>query len=322
MNRYVDERIAFSYPEGLRCTQKSGEYYLRRGPLHIFLQLPERDAWEISFRQAGHVRQVPRGSLDPQGQPIPTHDQWSEEYARHGFQGRANSILARTRSGEIAGKRLDLILRRGEWRICLRIDNQADFPLDLVEPILETMTFPGEELYEESRRVGPIKKKVASPYIVSLRHFPTFGRKGQRGRARYDVEYVGATASEEQLQAVGRLVSDEERLYEQAKLAIFRYYTERIYPLFSSETGRYDELWPYCHTAEEVMRLVRLSSLMVHEPREDRAVAIGLRFHCSWDEEHALGLRVMGSTIEAVGSDWVALDPGCDGWPELRAPSK
>ncbi len=66
------------------------------------------------------------------------------------------------------------------------------------------------------------------------------------------------------------------------------------------------------------MRLVKLASLMVHEPREDGAVAIGLRFHCSWDDEHGLGLRAVGSALEAIGTDFVALDSRADEWPEFR----
>lgn len=319
MNHYVDDRIAFSYPEDLRCThhRESDEYYLRRGPLHIFLQLPEQEDWEYSFNDAGRVRPVPLGSVDPQGRPIPTYDQWSEEYVRHGFRGRAKSTLSRNRFGQISGKQVDLVLRRGKWRICLRINDDKDYLLDRVDPFLQTLAFPGESLYLEAQRRGPIKKRTSSPYVVSLKHFPAFGRKGRKGRARYDVEYREDPPSDHQLQAVERFLDNEEALYEQAKIAIFRYYTERVYP-FVSEFGLYDELWPPCRTVEDAMRLVKLSSLMVHEPREDGAVAVGLRFHCSWDEEHGLGLRAVGSTIEAVGTDFVALDSGQDEWLEFR----
>src|SRR6185312_727209 len=134
-------------------------------------------------------------------------------------------------------------------------------------------------------------------YVTSLRYFPKFGRKGRTGHRKYDVEYGGDGVSDQQLQAVERFLGDEEALYEQARLAVFRYYTVEIYPM-ASKIGRCDDLWPPCETVEDVMRLVKFSSLMVHEPREDGAVAIGLRFHCSWDEEHALGLRAVGSTIE------------------------
>jgi hypothetical protein len=204
----------------------------------------------------------------------------------------------------------------------LRIGDDKDFPLNLVDSILETMAFPGEDHYVESHRLGRVKKEGPSPYVVSLRHFPRLGRKGRKGRAKFDVEYRGATVSDQQLRAVERLSGDEEGLYEEAKFAIFRYYSEHIYPLLSTEIGRDDELWPFCQTVEELMRLVKLSSLIVHEPREDGAVAIGLRFQCSWDEEHAMGLRAVGSTIEAVGSDFVALDSRADEWPEFRATSR
>lgn len=319
MNRYVDERIAFSYPEDLRCTRhrRPDQYHLRRGPFHIFVNLPEPGFWKSLFHDAGHVRQVPPGSVDPQGRPIPTHEERSEAYAGHGFQGRAKSMLSRNRSGEISGKQVDLVFRRGESRIWLRINDDRDFPLDRVDSLLESMAFPGEERYEEARRLGPIKKRVSSPYVVALRYFPGFGRKARKGRARFDVQYEGGAITDPQLRAVERLLDDEEQLYEQAKVAIFRYYTECIYPL-SSQLGRHDDLWPPCRTAEDVARLVKLSGLMVHEPREDGAVPIGLRFHCSWDEEHGLGLRAAGPTIEAVGTDFTALSPQGDEWPGFR----
>src|SRR5262249_51765376 len=161
----------------------------------------------------------------------------------------------------------------------------------------------GEERPAEFQRLGPIMQETPSPYTVSLRYFPKFGRKGRTGRGKYDVEYRDGDVSDQQLQAVERFLVAEEAIYEQAKLAIFRYYTKEIYPM-ASKIGRYDDLWPPCETVEDVMRLVKLSSLMVHEPREDGAVAIELRFHCSWDEEHAMGLRAVGSTIEAIGTDF------------------
>lgn len=67
------------------------------------------------------------------------------------------------------------------------------------------------------------------------------------------------------------------------------------------------------------MGLVKLSSLMVHEPRDDGAVAIGLRFHCSWDEEHGMGLRTVETTIEAIGTDFVALDSRLEEWPQFHS---
>jgi hypothetical protein len=217
---------------------------------------------------------------------------------------------------------VDLALSRGDWRIWLRIVDNKDFPLNLVDPILETMAFPGEALYVEAQRLGLIKMQAPSPYVVSLRRFSNFGRKVKQGRTKFDVEYRGAAVSDQQRQAVERLVGDEEQLYEEVRLAVFRYYSEYIYPLLTTEVGRNDKLWPFCQTVEEIMRLVKLSSLVVHEPREDGAIAIGLRFHCSWDEEHAMGLRAVGSGIEAVGSDFVALDSRGSGWPEFQAASR
>jgi hypothetical protein len=322
MNRHVDERIAFSYPENLKCTRepKSATYYLRRGSLHIIVTLPAEEFWQHLFNDAGHVYPVPRGNVDSEGQPIPSHDHWFEEYREHGFQGRANSILSRTRDDAISGKRLDLVLSRGERRIWLRVDYNQEFSLDLVDPILETIAFPGEERYVQAQQLGPVvKKQGPSPYVVSLGYFPKAGRKGGGKRAaKFDVEYPGATVSEPQLHAVQRLVADAERLYEQAARALFRYYTEYIYPLLSDQIGP-SMLWPSCRTVEEVMRLVKLSSLMVHEPRDDGAIAIGLRFHCSWDEEHGMGLRAVGSTIEAVGPDFVALGSRGGEWPGFQA---
>ena len=319
MNRYVDDRITFSYPAELRCTWHPGSrtYHLRRGSFHVFISLPEHDFWESLFNQVEFVSQDPRGSVDALGEPIPTNQEWAEDYAKHGFEGRARSTLGRDRFDQVFGKRVDLVVSRGERRIWLRIDSDKDFPLSLADPILQDMAFPDEETYAEALRLGPVKKLTPSPYVVSLKSFPRFGRRACKGRARYDVEYTGATVSDQQRQAVDRFVRDEEPLYEQAKLAVFRYYSETIYPM-TSQIGRYDDLWPSCQTVEEVMRLVKLSSLMVHEPREDGAVVIGLRFHCSWDVEHGLGLRAAGSTIEAVGTDFVALDSGSNEWPEFR----
>ncbi len=311
MNRYVDSRIAFSYPEDLRCTYhaRSREYHLRRGSFHLFLVLPSKEAWQNMFLQAGLDWQAPRIRVEGGGPPPPTFERWLEEYARHRFEGRVVHGLTRNGFGEIIIKRVDLFLNRGSRRIWLRMNDDRDFSLDRLDPILGSLAFRGEDLYQTSEQQGPVEQRVPSPYVVSLKHFPKFGRRPKKGLARYDVEYQGDPPSDQQIQAVERFLHDEEALYEQARLAIFRYYNERIYPLVSS-IGRQDELWPPCKTVEQVMRLVQLNSLMVHEPRDDGAIPIGLRFHCSWNEEDAMGLRVVGPNIEAVGTDSsVALDP-------------
>ena len=43
---------------------------------------------------------------------------------------------------------------------------------------------------------------------------------------------------------------------------------------------------------------------------------IGLRFDCDWDDEHGLGVRIVGREVEAVGTDYVALSPGLQEWPD------
>ena len=119
----------------------------------------------------------------------------------------------------------------------------------------------------------------------------------------------------------GDIVENEERLCEQAKHAAFRYYTEQIHPLVSSLIGRNDKLRPVCHSAEEVMPLIKLSSLLVHEPREDGAVPIGLRFSCSWDLEHGLGLRAVARRSRlSVPTQWPSIADAKE-WPEFQSPA-
>jgi hypothetical protein len=99
---------------------------------------------------------------------------------RISFEGRANFILSRTRDDQLCGKRVRLVLRRGEWRNWLNADHNQDFSLDLVDPILESIAFPGEEQYAEAERLGPVvQKQGPSPYDVSLRFFPKAFRKGE-----------------------------------------------------------------------------------------------------------------------------------------------
>src|SRR3954451_10158865 len=95
MNRHVDERITFTYPSELRCTwhPRSRSFHLRRGAFHVIIGLPEEELWESLFKDAQDIWQVPRGSVDAQGEPIPTHQQWVDDYAMYGFQGRARSTL-------------------------------------------------------------------------------------------------------------------------------------------------------------------------------------------------------------------------------------
>ncbi|MGC8641540.1 MAG: DUF6985 domain-containing protein [Isosphaeraceae bacterium] len=248
---------------------------------------------------------------------MPSQDQWVEEYHDHGFTGRANSIVVRSHLDQMIGKRVDLLLSRGERRISLRIDDNKEFSISFVDPILESMAFPGEARYEEALKLGPLKTQGKSPYVISLKYLTRFGRQAPKRGVKLDVEYRGPSISNQQVHAVESLIAAEERIYEQARRAIFRYYTERIYPLLSTQIGPMEELWPECQTVEQVVPLVKLGSLMVHEPRADGTVPIGLRFRCSWNEEDGMGLRVLGESIEAIGSDSVALDPGINEFPDF-----
>ena len=112
------------------------------------------------------------------------------------------------------------------------------------------------------------------------------------------------------------MVDNEKSVFHQSQKAVFRYYTEFVYPFFLKEglVPEGPDSIPRISSEQEILPLVKFSSVDVHEQQKDGTVPLGLRFYCNWDDEHGLGLRVIKDRVVAVGTDDVALSPDDFGW--------
>jgi hypothetical protein len=72
------------------------------------------------------------------------------------------------------------------------------------------------------------------------------------------------------------------------------------------------ELMPDVKSAEDLRRLIGLSSVNVHRVQKDRIPYVGFEFGCTWDPEHGLGVLMHGTrTVQIGGADtaillWIA----------------
>jgi len=327
MNLHFDNYIAFSYPEEffLEPYAPAHQYCLFHGHMSIFISLIHDDFdWRFRWQDAGRIVDMPDRQIVKDGIGIPGGKMSVEDFNRHGFQGRVKRTLFYDVDKKFSDKFVLAVLSKGSNRLEVRAQDRTDFPEEVLDHILGSLAFPGEEAYERAREQYGKQETKPPPNTVELRHFPGLGGSERRRPDRFRVVYEGKGMTAAQSEALHDLLKNEEAIFERTKRVIFRYYSETIYPLLESALGvawegeeGAEELLPTVREVRDVIPLVQLGSILVHEAREDGSVPVGLRFDCDWDPEHGLGVRVVGRKVEAVGSDYVALCPDLQEWPNL-----
>lgn len=319
MNLHVDEHIAFEYPEDylLNAYSDGHTYCLQRGNRFLSLRLLDQDPWwQFLKMQLFHPAQpsVPCTDGTPPG---PTDKKWIQDFKAYGFVGEACWFERISQQGDLILKAVDLFVSRGASRLHVKVSDTADFAQGVLDSALESVVFPGEQAYEAARKRGPRHVVKPSPYAVELRYLGEFGQSPKK-KVRFNVAYKGKNPVEIQTRAVNLLVRNEKVLFEKVKEAVFRYYTQVVYPILEESDlvcQETKEVFPKIKDVEQIVPLVGFGSFLVHEPREDGTVPVGLRLDCDWDVEHGLGVRVVGLEIEAIGMDQVALFPDHIEWP-------
>jgi hypothetical protein len=320
VNLHVDQHIAFEYPQDylLDVSSFGRQYCLRRGNRFLFLHLQDRRTWLLLKEQ--FLLRPKRPVLRRIGGPAaPTLKSWIHTFNAHGFVGKACWQETTNPKGELIHKGVCLFVSRGRSRLYVQVHDFTDFTQGPLESVLESVAFPGEKAYEQARRQGPTHAAKPSPYAVELRHLAAFGHSPDQPKRTFNVAYQGKKIVEMQIKAVDDLARNEELLFDKVKNAVFRYYTQDIYPIVQDSGLAIEDikqLYPQAATAEDIVPLVQFGSILVHEPRSDGTVPVGLRFDCDWDVEHGLGVRIAGLDIETVGTDEVALSPDLNQWTD------
>jgi hypothetical protein len=68
------------------------------------------------------------------------------------------------------------------------------------------------------------------------------------------------------------------------------------------------DLMPDIKSADDLRKLIGLSSVNVHQVQRDGIPYAGFEFGCTWDEEHGLGVLMHGTrTVEIGGADTAGL---------------
>jgi hypothetical protein len=121
---------------------------------------------------------------------------------------------------------------------------------------------------------------------------------------------------------VGFVGEDEEGIAEEQKVSFHSFVKDKaIGPrIVEAVFEHYKEAtadWPAAHRelgapllagSEGLKYLMELSSVTIHLPGDDGVCDIGLYFHCEWDDEHGLGVRVREGEVVGVGDSSVATD--------------
>lgn len=86
--------------------------------------------------------------------------------------------------------------------------------------------------------------------------------------------------------------------------AVFAHY-ERERPAVVEWAGEDDEVAPPIDSPAALRHLMQLRWVHVHEPAsragEPAVCPIGLEFACTWEEEHGLGVRLIGGRVTEIG---------------------
>ncbi|WP_312112089.1 DUF6985 domain-containing protein [Brevibacillus reuszeri] len=110
---------------------------------------------------------------------------------------------------------------------------------------------------------------------------------------------------EEQYSAYQSFMQHWEQLQRSILQPILDYYQEKRHELgYDIEQNEY---YPLVETTEQILEMITLEGILVsygdiYEERD-----MGILFHCTWDEENGLGLRLLNEKVANVGYQDVAI---------------
>ena len=304
MNKYVDEHIAFEYPEDylLSVSSPGQAYSLERGSSCVILTPTDNETLDLWRLQFGKKMRMPRP--DTGGDPASPETRYRmDRYTTHGLEGDDFSCELISPKGKLILKDTTLLLTRGGHGLDVRVQDKKDFSRGRFDTVLATVAFPGEKAYEAARQRGSRQKKPETPYTIDLEYFVKFGDPQAKSARTFNVSYDGDDVCEAQQHSVDDFVSNESTMFETVKQAVFHHYRQEQFPILREVID--EEQLPCITTAGDVVPLMQLMEIHVHEPAKDGRVPIGLGFECEWTA-NGLGICFLGSNIEEIGNYYVA----------------
>jgi hypothetical protein len=125
------------------------------------------------------------------------------------------------------------------------------------------------------------------------------------GRFGLDVEVDGPAGepSTEMAQAYRSFMADPGHSAARVLGAIFDYYqgVAAAYREAFDDQATAELLAPRIDSVEGLRPLMHLQGVKVYTSPASGAIALGLGFHCSWEQEHGLGVRWRAGDVEEVG---------------------
>jgi hypothetical protein len=175
-----------------------------------------------------------------------------------------------------------------------------------------------------AREIGE-QMRASKVEVVQLSQFPGgLELRKTYGPSDVHVDFLGAKTdgiAEAQRAAIREFVANEKTVFQNVRAAIYEHYRTTFLPYreklrksmhetvtingtsadqhkFMQELFERD--FPEIKNGDELDGLVTLLATYVHRPVNGVA-KIGLYFECSWDRDEGLGVRIAGTTVEAVG---------------------
>lgn len=108
----------------------------------------------------------------------------------------------------------------------------------------------------------------------------------------------------ESMDVFKHFTADPQRSADQVLMAIFNYYNQFF--------DKYHEAWededdanllmPRIESVDDLRPLMTFQTLRIFRAEETGELSVGLGFHCSWEQEHGLGVRWRDGKVEDVGT--------------------
>ncbi len=163
--------------------------------------------------------------------------------------------------------------------------------------------------WEES----PLNVFSSKIHVVKLKYFHgNLGGLKEKAEKTVALEVSGAKVNgltDAQRKTIDHLVKNESELFDLVYKAFYKEY-KKNYPIYKSAFGGgaagMKKLLPAIKNGNELDSIVQIYKIYIHEIPKEGLVAVGIEFSIPWDEEHDVGVRLLGSKIDEVGIAFTA----------------
>ena len=308
-NIYVDEHLAIEYSIEYEFLPQPGfGYTLSRGNKLICVYTWSREDWD--WHKQSRFTVVPQPG--PKHPEAPTTDRVIEPFAYNMMSGEALWWKMISPNGKLLMAGANVFVRDGAQWLELRFDDNIEISVDVVQSVLESISFPGQPKYSAAIEMQQSATEFDSPYAIELKHFSTLGVGDLASPKKINFRYSGEQLSEAQRGALDQFLLDESTLFEDAIEQIYEQYTEVELPALEEIRKMMPEVMlPNVSQSEDLLPHLVLSGIQVHLPRSNGDVPIGLSLDPSWTD-NGIGVLVVGEEIEAVGEAYVAFEESAE----------